>query len=432
MSVRETIEKNETLETCESTNCKAMLMWLVLVLFFVYQFIARSSFPSVLLKNFTAYFGITATKMGVLTCCYYAIYTAMQIPVGIIVDKFSIRLISTITTAICALGIYFFIATTNYYIAACGQIMIGFGAAFAFIAVVKTITNWFPANKIAMLTAATISIGSLGPVIASPSIAYITKFYPWRSIMIIFAGVGLLLAFLIWIVVRDKEEVSSQEEKENFSVLDSLKLILKAPQAWILGLFTMAMYAPLSALADLWGASFIQKAYSVDNEIAASINSMLYVGLVIGSLTFAWLAYKIDSYKKTMMSAAILGLVAFSTILFSPSLPVIAVFILMFLMGLACGGMLTYPLGMILFPKKVSGTVTSFINMLSMLSGVILQPTIGIIMDWARGTRVHENATQALYTVADYRYGLSSVLIFLIIAVVFAYFMEDRSPKASH
>lgn len=408
---------------------EAYVMWLLLVLFFIYQFIARSSFPSVLLKDFKEYFCLTAIQIGSLTGCYYFVYTFMQIPVGIIIDKFSIRLVSTVTISLCALGVFLFIATKNYYLAAFGQMLIGFGSAFAFIAVIKTITNWFPANKIAFLTAITISLGSLGPVIASPTIAYISRIYNWRSIMLVFSAAGLVLSALIWMCVKDKEVQKENSSINEKGIFDSLFLILKSPQAWILGLFTMALYAPLSSIGDLWGASFFQKAYHIDNEIAASINSMLYVGLVIGSPVFAWLAYKIESYKKTMFLASILGLASFSAILFCTMLPVSAVFVLMFLVGCASGGILTYPLGMMLFPRGISGTVTSFINMLSMVSGVILQPLIGFGMDFSRNQRVAQAVEQTPYTVSDYRLGLMAVLIFLIAGVIFALLMQDKSPK---
>ena len=105
---------NEEKVSEEKINNKAafppIVMWIALLVFYIYQFIARSAFPTVLTDQYMKFFNLDAKGVGALASCYYFVYTFAQIPVGILIDKCSIRLIGTLATATCATGVLIFIA----------------------------------------------------------------------------------------------------------------------------------------------------------------------------------------------------------------------------------------------------------------------------------------------------------------------------------
>lgn len=421
------VVKNESKCCC---NCLPFVIWGALSLFFFYQYIARSSFITVLTNEYMQYFDIDAAGIGFLGSCYYFVYTCMQIPAGMIADKYSNRLIATGAALICSLGLFTLVATHHSEVAALGQVLIGLGSSFAFILLLKSITNWFPSNKVAIMTAYSGSIGCLGPVLGGPAVAYITKSFDWLKVIECYCVFGVIIAAFIWFVVRDKEQSCDIDHREeHVSPLKSLKLITSSKQAWILGLFALAQYGPLSALGDLWGVSFIKTAYGLNSEMSALVNNMLYLGFVIGGPVVAGIASKIDSYKKPMIAACITEFITLSLIIFcSNYINVVMLTILFFLCGAGAGVQLVFPLSYTLFPKSISGTTSGFINSVCMLSGVILMPLIGKIISicW-NGTMVEGSA---VYSIADYRYGLSSVLVFLVCGIILSFFIEDKSPNA--
>ncbi|MDR1551637.1 MAG: MFS transporter [Holosporaceae bacterium] len=416
-----------------SQNNKAapQIMWILTMILFFYQFVARSSFPTVLADQFMQHFHIDATGMGVLASCYYWVYTFMQVPSGVIIDRVSTRMISTICTAVCAGGVLVFIATSNYVIAGIGQMMIGFGSSFAFLLNLKILSSWFPANQIPMKCSYTIAVGCMGPVVGGPLVSLATVGNSdWMDVMLAFAGIGLILSALMWMVIKDKNETPEAQkkgEKAAISMKDTLKLIVTSKQVWILATFTMLIYAPLSALGDLWGVAFIKKAYDVETMTATLMNNMLYVGMVIGSPAFARLAVAWNSYKKPMILGMATATVSLGMIIFGVSRSIEIAFILFFLTGFACGAQLSYPLALVLFPKEIGGSVTGFINMLAMLSGVILMPLIGWIVNLSwDGTM--ENGMK-VYGDWDFRVGLTSVLLFLLAGICISMMVKDRSPS---
>ena len=413
-------------ETTKKGSWFAFVIWLTLASFYFYQFIARSSFITVLTNEFMQYFNIDTTGIGFLGSCYYWIYTLMQIPAGIIVDKYSTKLVAILATLACSVGLFALVCTSDIHVAALGEMLMGFGSAFAFVLVVKAIVTWFPADKVAIMTSCSMSVGTLGPVLGGPGVASIVESYNWIDVIRVYCLLGVGLATLMWFIVKDKEKENDEEHSETH-VFEALKLILSSNQAWVLGLITMAIYAPLSALGDLWGNTFIKVAYGLDSKTAALANNMLYLGVVIGSPLFAYSATLLKSFKKPMMIGATGAFVSlFAVVYLSDCLNTYGLFVLYFLMGFSCGSMLAYPLALAIFPKSIGATVTGFVNMMSMVSGIILMPTVGFIVKYFWDGTL-ENGIQ-IYKISDFKWGLFPVLAFLGFGIILSFFIKDRSP----
>lgn len=410
----------------ENNSLKSLVMWFCMVGFYFYAFIARSSFVTVLAKDFMNFYAIDAAGLSILGSCYYWIYTGMQIPVGLICDKFSLRKTATLMCVTTAVGVLLIVLTHEFFVAAIGEVIIGFGSAFAFILCLKIITAWFPSNKVAIMTAYTMSLGAFGPVVGGPAVSLITKHVDWRTVIMIHAAIGLFIAIALWSIIRDKESKLEKEES-TISVMDALGQIVRSKQIWVLSFFTMGLYAPLSALGDLWGVSFAEKVFNLDHVSAAVASNMLYVGVVVGSPLWASFAMYLNSYKKAMLMGIIGAATCLGISVIIPNLPGAAAFVILLITGLCTGAMLSYPPAIALFPKEMSATVSGFINMMSMVSGIILMPLFGAIlnMSWD-GTM--ENGIK-VYSAGDFKAGVLAVAIFISIGAIISFFIKDRSPR---
>ncbi|MBR1734268.1 MAG: MFS transporter, partial [Alphaproteobacteria bacterium] len=271
----------------EEKKSSPLLIWAIMVTFFIYQFIARSAFPTVLTEEYMRYFCLDAEGVGALVSCYYVAYTFVQIPVGIIIDRFSLKIVAPIAVLICACGVWLFMSTQNVRIASIGQTLVGLGSAFSFLMVLKTCIDWFPPEKRAVMLTYASSVGCMGPVIFGPLVATIVKNFDWRHVMMVYTAIGFVLAGTMWLMLEDKKNKDNEVKSENkMSVWQSLKVVVSSPQAWILALFGLMQYSPLSALADLWGTSYIKKLYDADVTVSSFANNMIYIGMVIGGPIF--------------------------------------------------------------------------------------------------------------------------------------------------
>jgi MFS family permease len=406
-------------------NKLASAMWITILVLFFYQFIARSAFPTVLTEQFMKYFRIDATGMGMLTGCYYWVYTLMQIPAGVLADRVGLRRIAVISAGMCSGGVLLFISTSDPYVAGVGEVMLGFGSSFVFLMALKVISTYFPAEEVAMKSSLTMSVGCAGPVIGGPAVAFLVNHFDWISLIKVFAIFGLILTVILGIIMKNAE--SSEKQQPGEPLFESLKKVVTSRQLWILSLYSMAQYAPLSALGDLWGVQFLKKACEIDAATASAANNMLYVGIVIGAPVFAHLAGIWDSYKKPMIIGIVGETLGMALILMCNGLPLQAAFFLFFTTGFCSGSMLAFPLAAMIFPSSLKATVSGFVNMVCMVSGVILMPLVGYIVNQCWDGTV-ENGVK-VYGINDFRLGLTSVLVFLAAGVVLSLMIEDRSPK---
>lgn len=403
-----------------------LLMWGLLALFYLYQYIARSSIPTTLTDHIMLHFGLDSAGVGALLGCYYYAYTFMQIPAGRLLDKFGTRYTSAGATFICALGLYIFIGTTNTSVGAFGQILVGVGSAFAFLALFKCINSWFCPSQATLMTSLSAGFGPIGPVCAGPAIAVLAHQMDWKTLISGFSCLGIVLAAVIFLIVRDKK--AEGEETNDISLKNSLLFILKNKQVWIIALYSMMIYAPISALADLWGVAFLKATYPDISGAEASVASnMIYIGLIFGCPFFGFLANYFKSHRIALVVAAIVCVVPFGMIL-SCHVSYTVMSVLLFITGFGTGGSaIVFVAAAQCVPKNMCGLTTGFVNTLCMLSGVILQPLIGFIVNKSWDGTV-ENGLP-IYKAGDYTLGLSAVMVFLVICLISSFCVKETYPK---
>src|SRR3990167_1653950 len=146
-----------------NTTWRTLFPWVVVacgMLFYCFNYFLRVS-PSVLQSNLTDAFHITATQFGTLAGLYYWAYTPMQIPAGMLYDKFGVRFVLCVAILVAVIGLSIFIAADEYSTAGCGRFLIGLGCAFAYIGTLKIASIWLPSNRFGTVAGLTTAIGML-------------------------------------------------------------------------------------------------------------------------------------------------------------------------------------------------------------------------------------------------------------------------------
>src|SRR5438034_508237 len=131
---------------------KSVLPWFVCIigmLFYCYNYFIRVS-PGLMQSDLMQNLHITASQFGYLAAFYYYAYTPMQIPVGMIYDRYGARLVLFFACLIAVMGLNVFINADTYSMACVGRFLIGFGMAFAYIGVLKVASVWLAPNRFAL------------------------------------------------------------------------------------------------------------------------------------------------------------------------------------------------------------------------------------------------------------------------------------------
>ncbi len=398
-------------------------------MFYLTSYIARVE-PSILVNDLMQEFKITSSVVGLVISIMYIPYVILQIPCGIITDKLGVKTIVMVSSLLCALGTFVFGSANNIIELQLGRFLIGTASASAFICCGKIASDCFAKNKYAMLMGIAMCMGCLGGVAGTSPIAYLVSHIGWRNATFVITTCSIALAILTFIFLPNKSNQVVHSTKSN--LLRGLQIMLHTPQTWLLGIYGAITYLPLSALAELWGVTFIEKRYGVPTETAAISSILIFIGFGIGGLISAYIAEKIHSYQKTIMFFTIALFFAFFTALYSNDISFYVCMILMFLIGLLAGAnTLCFTIAFNLVPKQYAATSAGFMNTLIMSSGIIFQPLLGKLLDFFRNGMVTSSG-EALYNVTMYRSTFLVIVFSMVIAIITTFFIRDVKHSEEH
>lgn len=406
--------------------------WLILACgwaFYLYEYILRVS-PSVMVPQLMLNFNVTSSALGLLASFYYFSYVALQVPCGVIVDSLGPRRIITLSALLCFFGSIIFAQSEVLWAAQTGRFFMGAGSACAYLSCMKIATEWFHTDRFALISGISMFMGTLGGSFGGLPFAVLVNAVGWRSSMLIFAFVGLLLSVVAFLFIQDSP-ANSLEKKEEVpfqGMLKGLKIISSNPQSWLVALYGCLTYLPLSAFAELWGVPFLMQRYGISNDKAALGSLYVFIGMGFGSILAAWISKIVKSRKKVMSGSALGTLGLFSLIFYGPSCPLGLTFGLLFFGGLVSGGQILYfAVSKEANPSWASGTAIGFVNCGVMISGVIFQPLLGVLLDQTWDGRMKGGLP--FYTVYNYQIAFSAVCIALLLGWFLTYFIKETYRK---
>ena len=289
---------------------KSVLMgWFICgigALFYSYEYFIRIT-PSVMEPALREHFNLSAMGFGIFSSFYYYSYVPMQLPVGVLMDRWGPRRLLTLACAVSVLGMWFFAATDLVSLAATGRFLTGFGSAFAFVGVLKLATIWLPEDRLALVAGLATALGTAGAMIGDNLLGAMVSQVGWKVSVNLTALFGLGLLFVMWFCIHDKKKHPEDDggTVSSFNgIWIDLKLIASNKQIWINGAYGCLVYLPTTVFAELWGIPYLSYAYGLDLPAAELTNSILFMGCMFGAPLWGYLSDRIKQRKLPMRIGA--------------------------------------------------------------------------------------------------------------------------------
>lgn len=418
---------------------RAWIVWGLSAAFYFYEFFLQVS-PSVMVPELMHSFSVNAEDVGFLAGIYFVVYASLQIPVGMLIDRFGPRILLTFATATCGIASYLFSHTDSLTLAIAARALLGLGSAFSAVGCLKLAANWFPPQRFALLTGLMVTIGMLGAIVGGAPLAHLVTTAGWRQSMLYLSLIGICLSVLIALVVRDSPSktqtqphtttLNQTDTKINkiFYFLAGLKRVVRNKQNWYASLYGGLMFAPTSAFGALWGVPFLMQSYDLSRTDSAAMVSFVFIGWVFGSPISGWVSDHIGRRLPTMWIGAIGSLIAVSGIIYIPHLPELLLRILLFSFGFFSSGFLpAFSVVRELNSSSHNATALGFINTLNMVGGAILQPLIGYMLDlhWD-GQYLHG---VPVYSAGEFQTALSLLPLCFAASLLFLPFLKETYCK---
>lgn len=323
-----------------SCSLKAYVIWFVGSAFYLYQYFIRV-IPSVIEHDLETNFSATAAQVATAVGMYLLIYAPMQLIVGVLFDTVGVRKLflyaATLLTVSCLLPLV--PADTLFYFGL-GRAFMGLASAFSFVGVMYLCTQWFPREKLAMLSGLTSGLGVLGAIFAQSGLPKLKAEYGYSNIWIISIMVGIVvLAFIFKYIPKDK---IVSESKQSTGVWVQCKehiiCIGKQWKTWNIGLITGALYMPFAVFADFLSFPYFTKICSFTSMQAAILVAILNLSWAVGSPVIGWISDRIQSRKIPLVVSGFLTALSFTLLLLCPHISFGMTAFITGLIGVCAGG----------------------------------------------------------------------------------------------
>ncbi len=399
--------------------------WSFAVLFLFYEFFVRV-YPTVMVKELMGAFDATAAEFGTLSAFFFYAYAPMQIPVGLLMDRFGARNLLTFASLFCGVGSFFFAMAHNIIPADFGRFLMGVGSSFAFVGMIYVCSHWFPQRKLALLVGLGNSLGMLGAFGAQGPLSFVVEEIGWRFTVMIFGVTGIVLALIFFLFMKRAPNPEKVEVKEaSFTLIHNLKRVSSNPRTWLNAAIALLFYMTTAAFASLWGIPFLTEGYGIDRNVASFAVSMIFVGWIVGGPIIGYISDHFTKRKPFLYGSILLCSCSLLPVIYVPHLPITLIFVLLFLVGFfQAAQLLNFSLGIEINPIEAKGTSIALTNFCVATGTSLMQPLFGILLDISWDGTMKGGIP--FYSIADYHFAMVSFPVTLALAFLLLFFLKEK------
>lgn len=367
------------------TPRRAWLVWGVGLSIYLVAVFHRTSLAVAGLAA-TERFDLTASQLGTFTVLQLLVYAGMQVPVGLLVDRFGPRTVLTAGVITISLGQLGFALATSYPQALGARVLVGLGDAMTFICVLRLVTSWFGPRLIPLITQVTGSSGQVGAIAAAVPMTWALSELGWTTAYLIAAGTGPALLAALLAFVRD----SPASRHERGHPMSRLMLMGSLRSSWAqpgtrLG-FWVHFTTPFSAnmIVMLWGFPFLVLSEGLSDTTAGGLLSLIVVVVVASGPVLGWVVGNHPWHRSTVALGTVVAMIAtWSAVLAWPGEAPLWLLVLL-IVACGCGGpasMIGFDVGRTSNPPDRMGSTTGIINVGGFLATVLAVLGIGVVLD---------------------------------------------------
>src|SRR5262249_47335637 len=344
--------------------------WLSLTLRIFLPF-ASAYFLSYLLRNVNAVlapalahdFDLDAGRLGSLTAAYFLGFAAMQIPIGVCLDRFSPSAVQASLFLLAAAGAMLFSVANTPACLLAARLLIGVGVAAGLVAGLKAIVLWFPRDRIPLANGAFIAVGTLGAVAATAPTEWLLTEMGWRGLFQIIAICCALVAASVLALFPRAEATTPPPQRG--AGLRGYALVLRDGRFWRLAPLSGVSIGSAWALQGLWAGSWFSDVAGFDRQTVVSHLFVMSLALSGGALCLGAIiqALKRVGVAPTLVLPGLVTLLILAELLLAlrQFTPAIIPWCVIALMG--AGTVATYSIAAGLFVQSTVGRVNGAIKL---------------------------------------------------------------------
>ncbi|MDR0334581.1 MAG: MFS transporter [Methanomassiliicoccaceae archaeon] len=416
--------------------------WIVLAILLAAYFLVylQRNLPGAIDRTIVDDIGGIATLWSAI---YFYVYAALQLPVGLMVDRVGPRKILSVALTVVTAGTFIISLADSETVLYLGKIVMSCGMASIYVPLTKVIVAWFAKRDFAKMNGYVIATGNLAGIIATAPAFMLIDSIGWRGFFVMFGIISAVLAALCITFVRNcptdiggaemydiyPEERESRRVYEKVPHREGIMTVIGSGRAfWMPAFAYFFIFGAMMLFQGRWGASFFKNIYVFDvfglspALVGTVLIMFLAIGKMISTATASSVAKRVGSKRKVVLSANLGFLAVWGIIWLLAGRADMFWFwaSVCFMFGF-CGGFMSlgYAQAKEWFPVAISATVIALFNTMVFLGGGILQTISMIVID-------EKSPTLSQFTTM---WGLA--FLWVVMACAAAFLSRDRGTKGA-
>ena len=377
----------------EKQNSKYRWVVFVSVLTAYLLIVSQRTAPGLISDQLMNDFSVTASTIGLLTSIQFLAYAGLQIPIGIMSDRFGPNVFLIFGTLLNGLGTLIYSLAPNESVLFLARLLVGVGDATIWVNLVLILSIWFKVSEFVGLLGIAGMIGSMGFLLATVPFSAWISYAGWRPPFFT-VGIALcLLAALLYFVLiyrprqMDKKQADAsaevKKEHKREKVIVTLRRVFSDRQAWATFLCHFGAVGTYVGFIGSWAVPYGMHMYDMTRSHASQLIMIGLFGAIIGAPLTSWIAGRLGSIRRPYILVHIIILISWVAFILFNGKPPFAVLIgLFFLIGYGNGASaLTFVIVRKSFGIREVGVVSGFANTGGFLSAVLLPSIFGKVLD---------------------------------------------------
>jgi MFS family permease len=347
---------------------------------------------AVISPELTRDLGLAAASLGFLTSAYFLAFGLMQIPVGMLLDRYGPRRVEPVLLAFAAAGALLFGLADGLPGLTLARAIIGGGVSACLMAPLKGIAMWYPPERHASLSGWMMVAGGLGALAATTPLEYALRFTDWRMIFIGLAAATLAVA--LWIAWRVPDTPPPQHAASVRAQFEGVRSVFSNPRFWWIAPLAGFGMGSFMAVQGLWAVPWMIEVEGLSLATAASYLLAMSVVILVGYLFLGLFATSLVArgIHARHLFATGFSMNAAAFALITLGLPGSGVWWSLYGLG-AGANVLAFAVLNEGFPRELAGRTNTAVNLIMFIGSFATQWGIGAVVDIARAVSGADSAT---------------------------------------
>jgi sugar phosphate permease len=379
-------------------------------------------------------FNSSASVLSSLAVVQLVVYAAMQVPVGVLIDRIGSRWLMAAGTVLMIAGQVTVAFAPSISIALIGRVLVGAGDAAVFISLIRLNNSWFRGRLVPQLSQWVGNIGQLGQVLSAVPFAIILHLSGWTSAFLSAAALSVVAALGILLIVRDRPSAAVEAPRPASwrASLRQLGVSLKRPGTQLGFWSHFCTQSSGTVFSLMWGFPFMVFGLGYSPTLASG----LLIVIVGAGIVFGPILGILTARHPLRRSNVVLGIVttlgiAWTVVLLWPGVPPLWLMVAL-LVVVGAGGpgsLIGFDFARSFNPLQSLGSANGIVNVGGFLASFVMMFLIGVLLDLQHNVAIAAGSSAPLYSLDAFRPAFAVQYVVIGIGTVFLVRARRRTRR---